>query len=278
LTDASSDRTAPELVLIFDNARPLAAADLGDLFSAMARDYRLATRGRTLVVARLETGSLYAYVRDALHEFAPYSQYALETVKAFKGIKEFAQTLTGLFGRVKEHPGTLGELKRRRRVGAKSIEAIVKIAAVSHSVVELRHETSDGEIIDLKVTPVEAIHIREHSAQPSSLPFPPTPTLIPLTGGNAGPPTSLPIIPDLFQPSDYADSLVRLYDRRDAKGGSATESDIRALVAVLANSLISVGHGSLISVIASDLEGRGYSNLAQILRAEAQSQNRGPAP
>ena len=138
----------------------------------MARDYRLATRGRTLVVARLEAGSLYAYLRDALHEFPPYSQYALETVKAFKGIKEFAQTLTGLFGRVKEHPGTLGEIKRRRRVGAKSIEAIVKISAVSHSVVELRHETGDGEIIDLKVTPVEAIHIREHSAQHSSLPSP----------------------------------------------------------------------------------------------------------
>ena len=29
---------------------------------------------RTLVVTRLETGSLYAYLRDALHEFAPYDQ------------------------------------------------------------------------------------------------------------------------------------------------------------------------------------------------------------
>jgi hypothetical protein len=145
-------------------------------------------------------------------------------------------------------------------------------------VVELRHEIGDGEIIDLKVTPVEAIHIQKHPAQPSSLPSPQTPPLIGSTGGNAGGAISLPSIPGLFQPSEYADTLVRLCARRNAKGGSATEIEIRALVTALANSLISFGRGSLISVIAPDLESRGYSNPARILRAEAQSQNRRPAP
>ena len=253
MNDAPADQKTPELVLIFDNARPLAAADLGELFSAMARDYRQLTRGSTLVVARLETGSLLAYLRDALTEITPYGQDALTVIKAFTDLKEFLLRLKGLFGRVREHPG---ELKHRRRIGTKSLEAFVKIAAVSNTVVELHYEIGEGERIDLKVTPVEAIRIQELKTVLSS------------------PSTT----PSLFQPSAYVDSLAHLYGPLEAKAGPIAETDIRAAMAALANSLISIGRGSLVPVIASDLERRGYPNLARILRAEAQSLRRGQAP
>jgi hypothetical protein len=271
LTDAFSDQPAPpELVLVLDNVRPLPAADLGELFSTMARDYRQLTRGRTLVVTRLETGSLHAYLQDALNQVAPYAKDVLEVVKAAKGIKEFARTLTEIFGRVKEHPSTLSQLKSRRRAGARSIEAIVKIAAESQSEVDLHHETADGGIIDLKVTPIEAIRIREEArAHLASLP--PAQTLARLTGNDATS-KSLQSTPALFQPSDYADSLVRV------RGSSLVEADVHTVVAALADSLTSVGLGSLISMIASNLEGRGHHDLAQMLRGATKSQNRDQEP
>lgn len=174
MTDAFPDQpTPPELVLVVDNGRPLAAADLGELFSTMARDYRQLTRGRTLVVIRLETGSLYAYLQDAFNQVAPYTKDALEIAKATKGIKEFARTLTEIFGRAKEHPDTLGQLKSWRHASARSIVAILKIAAESQSEIELREKTADSEITILKVTPIEAIRIREEArVHLASLPSP----------------------------------------------------------------------------------------------------------
>jgi hypothetical protein len=271
LTDTSTDQPKiPELVLSFDNARPLAVADLGELFSAIAGDYRQLTRGRTLAVARLETGSLYAYLRDALNEFAPYAKDALELVKAAKGVKDFALTLTGLFRHAKEHPGDLGELKLRRRVGERSIEAMVKIAAGSQSVVELHHETGDGEIIDLKVTPIEAIHIKENT-RPQRAKSRSAKTL-PQRAGNEPPRGSLSVQPELFQSFDDADSLLRLYGPLNAYRGSVAEP---AAIATLAKLLISTGLGALIPVIASNLEERGRHKVAEMLRAEARSQSRG---
>ncbi len=242
----------------------------------MARDYRQLTRGRTLVVIRLETGSLYAYLQDAFNQVAPYTKDALEIAKATKGIKEFARTLTEIFGRAKEHPDTLGQLKSWRHASARSIVAILKIAAESQSEIELREKTADSEITILKVTPIEAIRIREEArVHLASLPSPKALARLP---GNEATSRSLLSTPTLFQPSDYADNLVRLYGPLNAKGSSFAESDIRTVVAALANSLTSVGLGSLISMIASDLEGRGHHNLAQMLRAETKPQHRDQEP
>jgi hypothetical protein len=229
LIGASNDQsTVPELALTLDSARRLAAADLGELFSTLARDYRQFTRGRTLVVVRLQTGSLYAYFRDAFDTFEPYGKEALEIVKTVKSIKEFVQTLAGVFRRAKEHPGTLAELRNQRQVGAKSIDAFLKIAAKSQSVVQLRHRTAEGEIIDLKVTPIEAIQIRKNSkAGRASVPSPRTQTIARFPGENS-PPLSFQSSPVLFQPS-----------------------------VALMQSLISAGLGSLISGIASNLESPG---------------------
>jgi hypothetical protein len=224
------------------------------------------------------TGSFCAYLRDALDAFAPYGKDALEIVKAVKGIEAFAQTLTGVFVRAKEHPDALNEARNRRRVGARSIEAIVKIAAKSQSVVELRHWTADGEIMDLKVTPIEAVQIREDArVHHASIPSSKTLTRAELTG-NKAPPISLQTTPTLFQPSDYADSLARVYGRLDAKGGSVVDAEVRTAVAAVTNSLTSARLGSLISGIASNLEVRGRYNLAQMLRVEMQAQNRDQLP
>jgi hypothetical protein len=150
-------------------------------------------------------------LRDALNEVGPYGNYALEIIKAGKGIKEFVQTLRGLLERTKERPGTLGKSKRPRLVGARSIEAMVKSAAGSQSVIELRHETGDGEIIDLKVTPIEAIRIQEDArTHLTKSPSVQTKTLAPPTGNQIGPGVKNAFIPELFQSSDHADSLARL--------------------------------------------------------------------
>jgi hypothetical protein len=181
------------------------------------------------------------------------------------------QTLAGVFGRVKKQPGALAELRNQRQVGAKSIEAVVKIAAKSQSVVQLHHRTADGETIDLKVTPVEAIQIRENAkVARASLPSPRSQTLARLPGENS-PPISYQ--PALFPPSDYAGILTNAYTRLDAKGGSAADTDVRPAVAALSQSLISAGLGSLVSEIASSLEVQGHYDLAQMLRAELRSQN-----
>lgn len=76
-----------DLVLTFNHEQPITAAQLGELFAALARDYRQFTSGRSLVVTRIESGSLIALLQDAIVFLAPHLRTAVEVAKAIKGFE-----------------------------------------------------------------------------------------------------------------------------------------------------------------------------------------------
>jgi hypothetical protein len=61
-----------EIMVAIVGGQPIPAAMLGNLIIALSRDYKALNRGRTLVVSRLETGSLLVFVQDAYYAVQPY--------------------------------------------------------------------------------------------------------------------------------------------------------------------------------------------------------------
>ncbi|MEO6841589.1 MAG: hypothetical protein ABI192_12560 [Bradyrhizobium sp.] len=103
-----------ELILTVEYEIPPAADDLGELFAALARDYDDLTAGRTLVVSRVESGSLIATLTDLALAVAPYVKDALAVGAAIKGIADLAKLLKSLLEKAKSDPPEK-PLKRRRK-------------------------------------------------------------------------------------------------------------------------------------------------------------------
>src|SRR5437879_2795128 len=104
-----------KIILIIENETPIRAAAFGELFTAFAHDYRDLTRGRTLVVARLEQGSTIVEWTDfVLATAGHYLKEAAETAKAIKSLADFAATLKSLFGKKKQEKPAR-QMSRRRK-------------------------------------------------------------------------------------------------------------------------------------------------------------------
>src|SRR5690349_18680832 len=138
------------IVLIIDNETPIPAADLGELFSAFARDYRDLSRGRTLMVVRLEQGSTFIEWTDAIFTSAGhYLKGIAEAAKAIKSLADLALTLKSLFGK-HEKPKSPTAGRKRKKPGDRTAEAIAKIAAENGCGVRLKHTSSDGETLEFE--------------------------------------------------------------------------------------------------------------------------------
>ena len=265
MTDHLPAPGSDELLLTFDNERSLSSDDLGELLTALARDYRQVSRGRTLVVVRLETGTLFAGFTDAVAFITPYVHDALELAKAAKGIADFAGILRRFISPQKETQEKLFG-RGRKAAGVRSAEALLKIAVNSGSEVVLKHVTAKGETFEAHVTPVEASLLRrEAESRRASLPA---------VGSRvhlAEPRLAL----ESYQPSQIADSLAQLYDDRATTGQTG---DLQALVAAVSAALRNAGLGHLLEMIANDLLGRGLHQLAAALRVEARRPNRKNEP
>ena len=81
---------ADELILKLDFERTPSAEDLGEIFSALGRDYHEMSDGRTLVVVRVESGSIILTLTDAALAGVG-AGFALMT--AINTLAEFAKNL-----------------------------------------------------------------------------------------------------------------------------------------------------------------------------------------
>jgi hypothetical protein len=244
------------LVLTLKNEAPIAADDLGALLSALARDYRRLTR-RTLVVERLETGSVVATLMDAAILVTPYAANAVEVAKAVNAIVDFAKLLRKRF--VSEKSGKsidAAEQGGPPALGGDSVKQLTKIVAKSGGEATFKYSRPGHESIEGKITSKEAIKIRERERTArAALRLTKQAELLALTHGDDD---SGPVV------------------KRLAGISGATELDeaIRALVAALR----SAGLNSFLEMIASDLAAHGHSRIADLLRAEVMRSQRERAP
>src|SRR5688500_13229874 len=140
---------ANELVLRFDCELPPPADELGEVFAALARDYREMSKGRTLVVTRVDSGSIIITLTDAVLAAAPYLAAGvgggLAVMTAINTVAEFAENLRNWFGRAKSDEGKQRLYRKgKKSPGQRSIEAIIKTAAATRSHVSVKHTKPNG--------------------------------------------------------------------------------------------------------------------------------------
>jgi hypothetical protein len=247
----------PELILILRNERPIPTADFGKLFSALAADYRRLNRGRTLVIAGLETGSIIAHLQEAYATFGPYAQTIWELANTAKHLKEFVEILRDLLGKAKDDPQNVGLFQRKKSPpGIESLEALAKITINGGGEAELRYS---GEEIIARLTSSEALKIREQTKLSTREPSPPL--------------GQRQMESDMFVGETHFDDAGRIADRVVAAGPEA-EAIIRAVASALQES----GLGHVLETVAEKLDERGHPSLAVAVRASLHQDNRESEP
>jgi hypothetical protein len=241
---------ANEIILTFDfEAAPL-VEDLGEIFAALARDYREISDGRTLVVSRVESSSIILTVTDAVLAAAPYVAVAVggavSTMAAINTVAKFAENLKTWFGRAKTDEGKKRLYKKGRKLpGQRSIEAIVSTAAKTRSHVKVKHTKPNGETLEAELTPSEAIGIREATAD-NTVGKPEAKTARALTA--------------------RPEVQVTIERLRHAGSQNLSPTQIQSVVDIIVSVLRSSGAGHALPEIASHLEMHGLYDFALAVR------------
>lgn len=235
---------ANELLLIFQTVRPLPASIVGDLLSALSRDYREINPGRTLVVSRLQTSSLFVFLKDSFFAAEPYFKDGVEAAKGGKALIDFAKSIREFLTKKKQGGEEIGT----KAPGYRSIEAMMKTAAETGSELQVRYTDTDGSSLEANLTPPEAIQIRTRFRQEKL-------DRQQLRDAEAGvEPTSANRV------YEFADQIAQL-----ALPGTAEPS---ALVSTVVGLLRTTGNDHLVGMLATELRQRGYAGLAEAVLAQ----------
>jgi hypothetical protein len=240
---------AEELVLTFDFETPPPAADLGEVLAALARDYREMTRGRVLVVTRVESGSIWVTLTDAALAATPYVVHGMAAVTAINALAKFAENLQKWFGHAKSNEGKKRLYRKGKKAsGQRSVEAIIKAAASTRSRVRVKHTTANGETLEAELTPSEATEAAAEEGQAKE-------EAISLQHDGA---TRLQI-----SAPEVRGAIERL---QQASAQNLSPTQIQAVVDVVVAVLQGAGAGNLLPEIASELEMHGMYEFAQAVR------------
>ena len=239
------------LILELDSERPPNAEDLGEVFSALARDYREMTNGRTLVVVRVESGSITATLTDAALAAAPYLAAGggdgLAIIAAMNTLAEFGGNLKKWFGYAKsDNEKKRLFRKRKRSSGQRSVEAIIEIAANTGGHIRVKYKSEKGETLDVELTPTEAISARKQ---------PPAEEI-----KEAHSETELQILRSAPVVQRAIARLAQIDEQNLPPTG------VLAVVDVIVAALQAAGAGYFLSEIVSELEMRGFHNIANAMR------------
>jgi hypothetical protein len=239
------------LIITIDYEIAPRADDIGELFAALARDYKDFTKGRVLVVTSIEHGSIIATLTDWALQTVPYAKDAVEFARGAKALADFGKIVREWIEGAKTSKKKLPQRRSRKAPGQRSVEAIVKIAADTDRAVRVRHTTPKGETFEVEMSGSQAVMLRDEVLlhQTKVAEFSDVPRI-------AGAQAALP---------DLKHAIGRLYQPGiDLSSGSA-EAIIDALVEVLQAANLTY----LIPQIAADLSNRGMHALASALEVRA---------
>jgi hypothetical protein len=228
------------------------ADNLGELFSALARDYKDITNGRVLVVTSIEHGSIIATLTDWAVNAIPYVKDAVELAKGAKAVADFGKILKEWIDGA--NTGKKKQVRRRGRKspGQRSIKAILKVAADNGRSVWVKHTNAEGDTFEVEMSGPQAVKLREDAfADQASA-----------VERKYVPPE---VTPARIPPPDLKQAIDRLYEPGiDLSSGSA-DAIIDALVDVLQAANLDY----LIPQIVADLKNQGMHALAALLEARA---------
>jgi hypothetical protein len=266
-TSENTSLSHPGLKLVFENQKPLAASELAGVLSALAKDYRRATKGRTLVVSLLETGSVRIILRDALSTVKSLASKADEFGGIARGIREFAALVARIIGDASEHPEKSDIVQNPRGIGVQTVEALVKAAAESQSELNFTYSSNgDDERWNIRLTPVEAVQIRERTAEAKAALKAQQRRLTDMRQENQA-------LPSPGMVKELADNVSHRYGLTYQGAESGTDGQVAAAIV---DSLNLAGAGYLLEPLARELESRGQVMLAFAIRAAIKGSGHSP--
>jgi hypothetical protein len=232
-----------ELLLAFDFETPVSAEDLAEVIAALGRDYRENTDGRTLVVSRVESGSVILTFIDAVMATAPYCASAVAIVQGVNALATFAENLKKWLGRAKTEEGKKRLQRRGKKLpGQRSVEAILSLAAKTGSHVKVKHTKHNGDTLEAELTASEA---RANQIAKERVKVPKDTLHQRLTAPN---------VQDVIMQLEHA--------HKENSSLTELEAIVDVIVAVL-----QMAHAEhLLSEIASELSGRGLHAIAEVVR------------
>jgi hypothetical protein len=236
------------LIFKLDYELPPRADELGELFAALSRDYRTMTKGRELVVVRLDNGSVIGHFLDWACSAGPYVKDAIEAAKGTKALYDFAKLLRDAVVKVKGKKAAFAA--RRKSTGQKTIEAGMKIAARTKGTFEFKYTSPEGEVVEAKMTHTEVLEV-------IPFPAPAKPIRAEIETGVSG---------AVIQQDVVKQAIGRLYDH----SGSASQSEKDGIVETLVSVLMNAKLDYLIEVIANDLSQKGMHSVAANLLQKGQ--------
>jgi hypothetical protein len=243
-----------QLIITIDYETAPRADDLGELFVALARDYKDMTKGRVLVVSSIHQGSIRAILTDWALQAAPYIKDAVEFAKGAKALADFGKLLIEQIKSAKSpEPKKRGQPRRRKKTGQRSIEAIVKIAAENGRAVRVKQTSAKGETLEVEMSGETAILIREEALSDET--------------GHTEDIKHLP----RAREADVHKAIKQLYSPTAA---GLTVSEAQAVIEAVVDVLQGAGLDYILPQIVTDLSNKGFFTLASAL-AEKLNQSRG---
>ncbi|WP_369721327.1 hypothetical protein AB8Z38_30535 [Bradyrhizobium sp. LLZ17] len=110
-----ADGMDDQLVITIEYETAPRADDLGELFVALARDYKDMTKGRVLVVSSIHQGSIWATLTDWALVAVPYLKDAVEIAKGTKALADFGKLLKEQINGAKSPQAKKGQPRQRKK-------------------------------------------------------------------------------------------------------------------------------------------------------------------
>lgn len=243
-----------QLIIVIDCKRSPRAEDIGALFSALAKDYKTVSKGRVLVVASIDHGSIVATFVDWAFQAIPYVKGSIEFAKGAKALADFGKLLRDGIKAAKSSSSTkLSQPSGGKRSVHRSVKALVKTAAENGCNIRVKHTDVDGEVFEVEMTAPQAVEVQMILEAPKAIQAPAA-----IDGHK--PMAQLPVA---------SEAIGRLY-APDAAAYSATEA--QTIVDSLFEVLQALDLTNLIPQLAADLSQKGLHDLAAALEAKMHGQ------
>lgn len=237
-----------QLVVVIDYERRPRAEDIGALFSALAKDYKTVSRGRILVVASIDHGSIIATLVDWAFQAVPYIKATVETAKGAKALADFSKLLKDSIIAAKS-PNSAKLPSTGQRSVHRSMKALVKTAAENGCNIRLKHVEADGESFEVEMTAPQAVEAQKVLEAPKAI----------------REPTAMTRYARTEQLPEVQQAIGRLYGP-DAAAYSPTEA--QAIADSLFEILEAMGLTEIIPHLIGDLRQKGSYALADALRSK----------
>lgn len=238
-----------QLIVVIDYEKPPRAEDIGALFSALAKDYKTVSRGRTLVVASIDHGSIIATLVDWAFQTLPYIAASVETAKGAKALAEFAKLVKNTITALKSpNAAKLLPPSSGKRSVHRTMKAMAKTAAENHCDIRIKHTEADGETLEVEMTTRQAVEAQKVLEAPRTV----------QEYAAIARPVQVPELPAV------SEAIGRLY-APGAQAYSVTEA--QTIADALIEVLEAMGLIEIVPRLVADLRQKGSYTLAEALEA-----------